>query len=137
MLDPRPVPASRPVTALTPRLDPPDLEARPGGCGEGVDPAGAVCGDPRTRLYPRGKRCDVHAPWAPFHGGTGVLPELRGQYRMTRGHRNQTPDVATVGVVDDRAVASGKRRASPARQAEARAEVARQAEARRAAGGRR
>lgn len=106
-----------------------------GGCGEGFA-GGGRCGVP-GRPYPRGERCDGHAPWSPFHGGSGVLPELRGQYCQVPLHRNQTPDLVTVAVVDDRAIASGRRRASPQRVAAARAEVARQAAARQAAGGHR
>lgn len=106
------------------------------GCGDGVG-GGRVCGAEPARLYTRGLRCDAHAPWATARGGDGVPPELHGQYCVIPLHKHQTPDVASWGAVDARAIASGKRRASPQQQAVARAVVAEQAERRAAADGRR
>lgn len=110
---------------------------RPAGCGEGIGD-GRTCGARPTRLYPAGERCDPHAPWSTFHGSSGVPPELRGQYCIVPLHRQyRTPDAASWAVIDARAIASGKRRASAQQQAAARAELDRQATARAAAGGRR
>lgn len=105
------------------------------GCGDGVG-GGRVCGVP-GRLYPCGWRCDAHAPWAAGRGGDGIRPELHGQYCVVTRWRGPVIDSASWAAVDARAIASGKRRASPEQVTQARAVVAEQDARRRAAGGRR
>ena len=118
----------------TPPCEPVHLEVeerkpwqRPEVCGHGTG-AGRICGAREgTRLYTCGRRCDAHAPWALAGRGD---PDLQGPYCTVRKYRVPTPDAATWSVVDARAIASGKRRASPAQYAAARAVEAQKADRR-------
>lgn len=84
----------------------------PGSCDT---PNGEHVG--RSRLYPCGWRCSAHAPWA-----EAGLPEPLPGPGLPHGTRIPAPMSASA-LIDDRAIASGKRRSSPGAYREAQAAV--------------
>lgn len=63
----------------------------------------------RARLYPAGWLCDRHAPWA-----RRGLPRPQPGPGWPAGAWSTPTPTAVAAVIDQRAIASGKRRSSPA-----------------------
>lgn len=78
-----------------------------------------VCGSADVRFYLVGWRCLTHSP-ATLAGRTVPDPPLA--YFLA--NQIQRPPLSSTALNDNRAIASGKRRSSPARYAEARSNTA-------------
>ncbi len=100
--DPTPAPVTRPAPV----------------CGLGAPyPASSHHGE--VHLYPGGPLCDAHSPWAMAGKPRPVPPPIPPEIARRRALTPATGPRHTL--VDDRAIASGKRRASTTTRAAARA----------------
>lgn len=79
------------------------------GCSHWAD--GAYCGNTPTRLYQNGRYCQAHAP-ATLAGRTVPTPdpELTLDAMRDRARLRYTYRPADTALIDQRAVASGRRR---------------------------
>jgi len=83
-----------------------------------------LCGDPDSRLYPAGQRCDRHSP-AAIAGRTVPTPDPDLTLLGLRQAAGLPPwpgvNLSSSTLNDDRAIETGKRRSTPAQFREARA----------------
>jgi hypothetical protein len=94
---------------------------QPTPCGHWIGDAGRYCHATHgVRLYQTGPRCPDHAP-ARLAGRPEPPDKPTPSWWMRDGQRILPPPLSASRLVDDRAIASGKRRASIARVAEAKA----------------
>lgn len=92
--------------------------AHPAPCGHvtAIPALGAItCGSAQVRFYVIGWRCITHSP--AVRSGR-IVPEPPPAYFTVK--QIQRPPLSSTALNDNRAIASGKRRSTPARYAEAR-----------------
>ncbi len=113
------------MSALARTAPPRAQEAAAHGCEHYTH--GAHCGAPARARYGTGWACDAHTP-AALAGRTEVVPDpartLDGLRAAAGIDVSQPMTPASPTVVDQRAVASGKRRSTPTAYREARAAAA-------------